>query len=96
MNQDIREELDLRLKAAFAPLHLAIEDQSGRHKGHAGSSGGGHYAVTLVSALFDGKSMLEQHRMVYAELADLIPARVHALALNTLTPAQWSAAASTR
>jgi len=50
----------------------------------------------LVSALFEGKTMLEQHRMVYAELGDLIPARVHALALNTLTPAQWSAAASTR
>ena len=96
MDENIREELGRRLSAAFAPLHLAIDDQSGRHKGHAGSGGGGHYAVTLVSELFEGKTMLEQHRMVYAELGDLIPARVHALALNTLTPAQWSAAASTR
>ena len=96
MDENARELLQRRLMEAFAPVHLTIEDQSGQHRGHAGSSGGGHYAVTLVSAQFEGKSMLEQHRLVYAAVGNLIPGKVHALALTTMTPAQWSAAASTR
>lgn len=45
---------------------------------------GVHFEATVVSEAFRGKSMLEQHRMVYATLGDSVEtAAIHALALKT-------------
>lgn len=72
-----------RLTAALAPSHLAIEDDSHRHVGHAGAaSGGGHFNVTVVSAAFAGKSLIERHRMVYAALGDAMEREIHALSIT--------------
>lgn len=78
-----------RLQAAFAPVTLDVVDDSHRHAGHAGArpEGETHYSVYIVSAAFAGKSRLERHRMVNAELADqLTPDRIHALAVTARTP----------
>lgn len=78
-----------RLQAAFAPVTLDVIDDSHRHAGHAGArpEGETHYSVYIVSAAFAGKSRLERHRMVNAELADqLTPDRIHALAITARTP----------
>jgi BolA protein len=84
-------QIEAALTAAFAPIHLEIEDDSARHAGHAGAAGGGgHFNVTLVSAAFDGRSMLEQHRMVNAALNEFIGGSVHALGLRTVPAADWS------
>ena len=49
-----------------------------------------HYSALVVSPSFEGKSRVEQHRMVYATLREAMASQaVHALALRTLTPAQW-------
>jgi ribonuclease/clavin/mitogillin len=75
------------LRSRFSPLELEIRDDSAKHVGHRGaSSGGGHYHLLLVSAEFEGRNRLEQHRMVYDALAELIPDRIHALGLTTRTP----------
>jgi BolA protein len=75
--------------SALDPEHVEIIDDSAKHVGHAGArEGGGHYAVTVVSARFAGKSRLERHRMVYELLAPLMKRRIHALALHTLTPGE--------
>ena len=50
---------------------------------------GDHFEATVVSADFEGKSMVQQHQIVYAALGDLMQGEVHALALRTLTPEQW-------
>ena len=72
-----------RLTAALAPEHIEIVDESAQHAGHAGArSGGGHFAVTLVSSAFDGKGPLERHRMVYAALGDLMQREIHALSIK--------------
>ncbi|GIX21629.1 MAG: cell division protein BolA [Gammaproteobacteria bacterium] len=79
----IRERLD----AALAPERLVIEDQSALHAGHAGArSGKGHYAVTVVSAAFAGKSLLERHRMVYGALSAMLETDIHALSIRALAP----------
>lgn len=81
---------------AFAPVHLEIEDDSARHAGHAGAAGGGgHFNVTLVSAEFNGRSLLEQHRMVNAVLKDLLGGEIHALGLRTAPAAGWAEGDST-
>jgi acid stress-induced BolA-like protein IbaG/YrbA len=50
---------------------------------------GDHFEATVVSEAFEGKSMVQQHQMVYAALGDLMQGAVHALALRTYTPQQW-------
>ena len=50
---------------------------------------GDHFEATVVSAAFEGKSMVQQHQMVYGALGDLMQGAVHALALRTFTPEQW-------
>ena len=77
-----------KLTEAFAPTRLEIVDDSHRHAGHAGAREGGetHYTVEIVSPAFVGKSRVDRQRLVYAALDAELKARVHALALRTLTP----------
>jgi acid stress-induced BolA-like protein IbaG/YrbA len=43
----------------------------------------------VVRDEFEGKKLVERHQVVYAALGDAMRARVHALQLKTLTPAQY-------
>jgi BolA protein len=83
--------LEERLRRALEPEFLEIEDESSRHAGHAGAAaGGGHFRVTIVSASFRGKDLIARQRAVYSAVAEGMPSIVHALALSTLTPEEWS------
>jgi len=52
---------------------------------------GRHFEATIVCPLFAGKSMLEQHRLVYGSLGNKMESTIHALSLKTYTPQQWQA-----
>lgn len=83
-NNPVVNLIKQRLEAAFAPTHLDIFDDSDAHVGHDGATaGGGHYFVKIRSSHFKGLSRVKQHRLVYAELGDLIPIPIHALGLDT-------------
>lgn len=78
-----------RLNEALAPQDIAIVDESHKHAGHVGAkSGGGHFNVLIVADAFDGKSLLERHRMVYEALGDAMHREIHALSIKALTPAE--------
>ena len=49
-------------------------------------SGDDHLQASVISSQFEGKSRVEQHRMVYACLDGLIGGAVHALQLETRSP----------
>lgn len=85
--------IDSKLRTAFAPSRLAIEDESSRHHGHAGWREGGetHFKVEIVSAAFEGQSRVARQRQVYTALKAEFDAGLHALALTTLTPAEDAA-----
>ena len=87
----IAEQLAAELRDALAAEHVEVEDESARHRGHAGALEGGHYRATVVSARFAGLDAVARHRAVYAALGDLRARRVHALALRTFTPDEWRA-----
>lgn len=54
------------------------------------TGGGDHWQVIVVSSAFDGKNLIEQHRMVNDALkAPMADQRIHALSLKTYSPAQW-------
>ena len=69
---------------------VRVTDESARHAGHlphaGGASGhdGTHFAVRVHSPLFEGKSRLACHRMVYQALSGFLEqGGVHALAIET-------------
>ena len=51
---------------------------------------GAHFQALIVSAAFAGKSRVQRHQIVYAALGDRMREEIHALSMQTLTPAEWS------
>lgn len=51
---------------------------------------GHHFEAVIVCPDFAGKSMIQQHQMVYSALGDKMKAEIHALSMKTLTPEQAS------
>jgi stress-induced morphogen len=64
------------LRQAFPEAHeLAVVDRTG---------GGDHFQVTVVSARFNGLTLVDQHRLVYAALADpMSDGTIHELRITT-------------
>ena len=90
---DRRNRIETALQQALAPQHLEVVDESALHAGHAGAAGGGgHFRALVVSDHFRGHDLLTRQRMVYAALGDAMKSAIHALALRTLTPEEWSLA----
>jgi len=50
---------------------------------------GAHFEALVVSPAFVGKSMVQQHQLVYAALGDKMRAEIHALSMKTLTTEAW-------
>ena len=73
-----------RLETAFSPSVLVVEDQSERHKGHAGWREGGetHFSVEIAAAAFVGLSRIDRHRAVHDALSPEPLDRIHALSLK--------------
>ena len=70
-------EIEALIKESFPDAHVEIEDLRGD---------GDHYAATVISAAFAGKTKVKQHQMVYAALKGRMGTELHALALQTSTP----------
>ena len=49
-----------------------------------------HFQARVVSERFAGRSLVEQHQLVYAALGDAMNGPIHALALKTYTPEAWA------
>ena len=54
------------------------------------SGDGRHFDAVVVSGAFAGKTLLEQHRLVYGTLGDKMGGDIHALTIKTYTPEQWA------
>jgi len=50
---------------------------------------GTHFESIVVSNAFVGKSMVQQHQLVYAALGSRMHSEIHALSIKTYTPDQW-------
>lgn len=70
-------DITAMIKESLPDAVVTIDDLAGD---------GEHYAATVVSAAFKGKSRVQQHQMVYAALRGKMGGELHALALQTSTP----------
>ena len=87
--QSIQNQLESRLEAFFSPVFSEIVNESHMHNVPPGSES--HFKVTLVSDKFDGLRLVKRHQEVYGLLTDLMQGPIHALALHTMTAAEWDA-----
>jgi acid stress-induced BolA-like protein IbaG/YrbA len=49
---------------------------------------GQHFQAVIVSAAFEGLNRVKRHQLVYGALGDRMRAEIHALSMQTLTPAE--------
>lgn len=50
---------------------------------------GRHFVAIVVNECFAGKTMLQQHQLVYETLGNKVGTDIHALTIRTYTPEQW-------
>jgi stress-induced morphogen len=74
-----RSEIEAMIRTALPDARVTIEDLAGD---------GDHYAATVVSEAFRGRSRVQQHQIVYAALRGRMGGELHALALQTSVPEQ--------
>ncbi len=79
-------EIETRLREALTPSHIAVQDDSHLHAGHAGAREGRHFTVHVTTSRFDGLSRVARHRLVYDSLGSLADQGVHALAIIAKAP----------
>jgi len=71
-----KEELENYIKDSLPDSTITIEDLK---------EDGNHYSATVVSKSFEGKSKIEQHKMVYDSLQGKMGNELHALMIKTKT-----------
>jgi stress-induced morphogen len=71
------KSIETLIRAALPDAQVEIRDLAGD---------GDHYAASVISATFRGKSRVEQHQMVYQALKGRMGGELHALALTTSAP----------
>lgn len=84
--------IEAKLTDGLAPTKIEVIDESHQHEGHSGWKEGGntHFRVLVVSSLFEGKNQVQRQRLVYQLLQEEMKNTIHALALKTLTPEEFS------
>jgi len=70
-------EIEKLIKDAFPDAEVTMTDLAGDDN---------HWAATVASAAFKGKTRVQQHQMVYEALGGRMGGQLHALALTTATP----------
>jgi stress-induced morphogen len=71
------QDIERFIKEDLPDAQIEIKDLAGD---------GNHYAATVISSAFKGKSRVQQHQMVYAALKGNMGGVLHALALTTAVP----------
>lgn len=82
------DDITQKLQDALNPGHLEVINESHMHNVPPGSES--HFKVVVVSDAFEGKMLVARHRMINKALAEELAGSIHALALHTMTPAEWS------
>jgi stress-induced morphogen len=77
------DEIRTLLLVAFPSADIDLVDLTGTRD---------HYQARIVSEAFAGRSLIEQHQLVYRALGDAMSGPIHALALKTYTPEAWAKA----
>jgi stress-induced morphogen len=84
----IQPAIESALSDSFKPVHLQVANESHMHSVPKDSET--HFKVVIVSEAFTGKRLVQRHQQVYTVLTEWLQNGIHALALHTYTPQEWS------
>ena len=70
------DDIKRTIEAGLACEHVAVDGD------------GQHFQALIVSTVFEGLSRIKRHQLVYGALGDRMRAEIHALSMQTLTPAE--------
>ncbi|MBE9139224.1 BolA family transcriptional regulator [Nodosilinea sp. LEGE 07088] len=77
------DQVSTMIQAGLPDAKVEVQDLTG---------GGDHYQVVVVSSQFAGRSLVQQHQLVYGAVREAMSSEaIHALALKTYTPDDWAA-----
>src|SRR4051812_44362894 len=79
----LKDRIEGKMKSVLLPQHMELVNESGNHNVPKGSET--HFKLLLVAKTFEGKSLVQRHRMVYALVEQEMKEGLHALALQTYT-----------
>jgi stress-induced morphogen len=74
------EQIQTLIQKALPGSEVEVQDMTGTQD---------HFQALVISPEFLGKTMVEQHQMVYRALGENMKQAIHALSLQTYTPEQW-------
>ncbi|QIQ86678.1 BolA family transcriptional regulator [Erythrobacter sp.] len=88
MAGSVAQEMEAKLRDAFAPTRLEIVNDSAKHRGHSGDDGSGesHFTIRIEAPAFAEMTRLARQRAVIAALGDMVGERVHAVAIQASAP----------
>ena len=75
------DDIYQKLKEHFPGADVTLENTSSQHVGH--NSRGMHLKTTIIYDGFQGKSVIEQHKMVHSVLKKEIGREIHAITIST-------------
>jgi len=84
-----QQGIEAKLTEALQPTHLDVSNESDQHNVPPGSES--HFKVVIVAEAFHDQSLLQRHQRVHHILKAELTDGIHALALHTFTPAEWTA-----
>ena len=84
----VERSITEKLSAHFDAQFLQVTNESFMHSVPAGSES--HFKLVIVSEQFDSQRLVQRHQVVYRLLADALAGPIHALALHTYTPVEWT------
>jgi stress-induced morphogen len=68
-----------KIRVALPDAQVELEDLTGTKD---------HWKARVISAAFEGKTLMQRHRMVMASLAEEMKGPIHALTLDVMTPTE--------
>ncbi|WP_435235261.1 BolA family protein [Psychromonas sp. PT13] len=80
--------IEKKIVDQLSPQFLNVENESSQHAVPKDSET--HFKVTVVSDAFHDMRLLQRHRLINQLLSEELSGPVHALALHTCTPEEWS------
>ncbi|KAG9299924.1 hypothetical protein G9A89_009652 [Geosiphon pyriformis] len=88
----VYQSIQKKLTEALRPVNLEILNESHLHAHHQAMKGvvssETHFSVSVVSEEFQGKTLMERHRLIYNLLNDELAGGVHALTIKAKAPVE--------
>lgn len=85
----LQTQIEEKIKAALAPEHLEVINESHLHAGHQpgfDGTGESHMRVRIVASAFNGVNRVMRHRKINELLSEEMERGLHALAVEAKTP----------